>query len=34
MLPFEDEVITSHPDTPTHDYNDIHEERRVELLSK
>jgi hypothetical protein len=34
LQPVEDEVIAGHPNRPTHDYDDIHEERQVELLTK
>jgi hypothetical protein len=34
LQPVEDEVVSGHPNRPTHDYDDIHREGQVKLLSK
>jgi hypothetical protein len=34
LQPVKDEVVAGHPNRPTNDYDDIHEERQVKLLTK
>jgi hypothetical protein len=34
LQPVEDEVVAGHPNRPTYDYDDIHKEGQVKLLTK